>query len=525
MGDTVAVMAADPSPPTARTPAVTPPGPAAPAAPSTTAPTAAPTPAPISPAVPVPGTPPTTSPSRDSVHDDPSGGILDTVPMTGWGRTAPTAARIVRPRSYAEAAAVVRACGTPGHRGNIARGLGRAYGDAAQNAGGSVLDMTALDRIHAIDASGGTVLCDAGVSLHRLMEVLLPLGWFVPVTPGTRYVTVGGAIGADIHGKNHHVSGSFSRHVLALELLTADGEVRIVERDSALFDATAGGMGLTGIILTATIQLLPVETSFMSVDTERAVDLDDLMARLTETDHLYRYSVAWIDLLARGASMGRSVLTRGDHAPLDAVPARARRAPLTFRPRQLPAAPGFVPEGLLGRRTVGLFNELWYRKAPTSRVGEIQRLSSFFHPLDGVPHWNRIYGRSGFVQYQFVVGYGQEEALRRIVQRISERRCPSFLAVLKRFGDADPGWLSFPMPGWTLALDIPANLPGLGVFLDELDEEVAAADGRIYLAKDSRLRPELLSAMYPHLDEFRSLRAQLDPRGVFRSDLSRRLGL
>ncbi|RVU18300.1 FAD-binding oxidoreductase [Streptomyces antnestii] len=451
--------------------------------------------------------------------------VLDTVPVTGWGRTAPTAARIVRPRSYAEAAALVRAGGTPGHRGHIARGLGRAYGDAAQNAGGSVLDMTGLDRVHAIDASGGTVLCDAGVSLHHLMEVLLPLGWFVPVTPGTRYVTVGGAIGADIHGKNHHVSGSFSRHVLALELLTADGEVRIVERGSELFDATAGGMGLTGIILTATVQLLPVETSFMSVDTERASDLDDLMARLTATDDRYRYSVAWIDLLARGTSMGRSVLTRGDHAPLDAVPPRARRAPLTFRPGQLPAAPAFVPEGLLGRTTVGLFNELWYRKAPASRVGQIQKLSTFFHPLDGVPHWNRVYGRGGFVQYQFVVGHGKEEALRHIVQRISERRCPSFLAVLKRFGDGDPGWLSFPVPGWTLALDIPANLPGLGSFLDELDEEVAAAGGRIYLAKDSRLRPELLSAMYPRLDEFRALRERLDPHGVFRSDLSRRLGL
>ncbi|MEV3860299.1 FAD-binding oxidoreductase [Streptomyces sp. NPDC050095] len=447
------------------------------------------------------------------------------MPVTGWGRTAPTSAHLVRPRSHEETVAAVRECAAPGRRGGIARGLGRAYGDAAQNAGGAVLDMTALNRIHAIDADGGTVLCDAGVSLHRLMEVLLPLGWFVPVTPGTRYVTVGGAIGADIHGKNHHVSGSFSRHVLALELLTADGEVHVAERGTELFDATAGGMGLTGVILTATVQLQRVETSLMSVDTERATNLDDLMARLTATDHRYRYSVAWIDLLARGASMGRSVLTRGDHAPLDALPTRARRAPLAFRPGQLPSAPSFLPEGLLGRTSVGLFNELWYRKAPKSRVGEIQKLSTFFHPLDGVPHWNRIYGRSGFVQYQFVIGYGKEEALRRIVQRISDRRCPSFLAVLKRFGDGDPGWLSFPMPGWTLALDIPANLPQLGAFLDELDEEVAAADGRIYLAKDSRLRPELLSAMYPRLNDFRSLRARLDPRGVFRSDLSRRLDL
>ncbi|CAM5694761.1 FAD-binding oxidoreductase [Streptomyces aurantiogriseus] len=446
----------------------------------------------------------------------------ETVSVTGWGRTAPSAARLIRPRSYEEAVGAVRGCGA---RGGIPRGLGRAYGDAAQNAGGAVFDMTGLDRVHAIDAADGTVLCDAGVSLHRLMEVLLPLGWFVPVTPGTRYVTVGGAIGADIHGKNHHGSGSFSRHVLSLELLTADGSVRTVGHGTPLFDATAGGMGLTGVILTATVRLQPVETTYMAVDTERASDLDDLMARLTATDHLYRYSVAWIDLLARGAATGRAVLTRGDHAPLAALPARARSAPLSFRPSRLPPAPAFVPEGLLTRRTVGLFNKVWYRKAPRARTGELQRLSAFFHPLDGVPHWNRVYGRSGFVQYQFVVGHGEEDALRRIVGRIARRRCPSFLAVLKRFGEADPGWLSFPRPGWTLALDIPAALPGLGAFLDELDEEVAAADGRVYLAKDSRLRPDLLTAMYPRVDDFRALRAELDPRGVFVSDLARRLSL
>ncbi|MFF8288228.1 FAD-binding protein [Streptomyces sp. NPDC016309] len=443
-------------------------------------------------------------------------------PVTGWGRTAPTVARVLRPRSYEEAAAAVRACGT---RGGIARGLGRAYGDAAQNAGGAVLDMTGLARIRSIDADAGVVVCDAGVSLHRLMQVLLPLGWFVPVTPGTRYVTVGGAIGADIHGKNHHVSGSFARHVRAFDLLTADGTVRTVLPGTDLFDATTGGMGLTGVILSATVRLLPVETSLMSVDTERATDLDDLMARLTANDHGYRYSVAWIDLLARGAATGRAVLTRGDHAPYDALPRRARRDPLAFRPGRLPAAPAFVPDRLLGRPAVGLFNELWYRKAPRHRTGELQRLSSFFHPLDGVPHWNRVYGRGGFVQYQFVVGYGREDTLRRIVRRIARRGCPSFLAVLKRFGEGDPGWLSFPVPGWTLALDIPARLSGLGSFLDELDEEVAGAGGRVYLAKDSRLRPDALRAMYPRLPDFLALRAELDPDSVFTSDLARRLSL
>ncbi|WP_069763545.1 FAD-binding oxidoreductase [Streptomyces sp. LUP47B] len=454
----------------------------------------------------------------------------DTVPVTGWGRTAPTAACLIRPRSYEEAVAAVRGCGA---RGGIPRGLGRAYGDAAQNAGGAVFDMTGLNRIHAIDAEGGTVLCDAGVSLNGLMEVLLPLGWFVPVTPGTRYVTVGGAIGTDVHGRNHHVSGSFSRHVLSFELLTADGEIRTVRRGTPLFDATTGGMGLTGMILTATVQLQPVETSLMSVDTERARDLDDLMARLTATDHQYRYSAAWVDLLARGAATGRAVLTRGDHAPLEALETpgplarstRARRDPLTFGTPRFPAPPRFLPEGLLHRTSVGLFNELRYRTAPRARTGRLQGISAFFHPLDGVPHWNRIYGRGGLVHYQFVVGQDQDDTLRRIVRRVSERRCPSLLAVLKRFGDADPGWLSFPVPGWTLALDIPAGLPGLCALLDELDEEVAMAGGRVCLAQDSRLRPELLTAMYPRLDDFRALRAELDPHGVFTSDLSRRLTL
>ncbi|RSO13726.1 decaprenylphosphoryl-beta-D-ribose oxidase [Streptomyces sp. WAC 06783] len=445
-----------------------------------------------------------------------------TASVTGWGRTAPTTARLVRPGSYGEAVAAVRACGA---RGGIARGLGRAYGDAAQNAGGVVWDMTGLDRIRRIDAEAGVVECEAGVSLHRLMEVLLPLGWFVPVSPGTRYVTVGGAVGADIHGKNHHVAGSFTRHVRSFELLTADGAVRTVRPGADLFDATAGGMGLTGMVLAAAVRLVPVQTSLMTVDTERAADLDDLLARLSATDHRYRYSVAWIDLLARGAATGRAVLTRGDHAPLDALPARARRAPLAFRPGRLPPAPRGLPDGLLGRRSVGLFNAFWYRKAPRRRTGELQRISAFFHPLDGVPHWNRVYGRGGFVQYQFVVGHGEEQTLRWVVERIAARGCPSFLAVLKRFGAGGSGWLSFPAAGWTLALDIPAGLPGLGAFLDELDEAVAAAGGRVYLAKDARLRPELVDVMYPRAPEFRELRERLDPRGVFTSDLSRRLAL
>ncbi|MET7758715.1 FAD-binding oxidoreductase [Streptomyces sp. NPDC005389] len=444
--------------------------------------------------------------------------------ITGWGRTAPTLARVRRPRGHSEVADAVRSSGA---RGTIARGLGRAYGDAAQNAGGTVLDMTGLDRILAVDATAGLAVCEAGVSLHRLTEALLPLGWILPVSPGTRYVTVGGAIGADVHGTNHAVSGSFGRHVTALELLTADGGIRTVLPGTPLFDATTGGMGLTGVILTATLRLLPVETSLMTVDTERAPDLDETMARLAHAGRRHGHSVARIDLLARGAATGRAVLTHGDHTPYDALPRRhrARRAPLAFRPARLPAPPPFVPRGLLGRTAAGLLNELRYRGAPRARTGGLQSLTAFLHPLDGIPHRNRIHARAGFVPYQFVVPYGQEEALRTVVRRIADRRCPAFNAVLQRFGAGGPGPLSFPLPGWTLALDLPGGLPGLGAFLDSLDEEVAGAGGRVFLARDSRVRPETLAAMYPRLGEFRALRAALDPRSVLTSDLSRRLDL
>ncbi|MFH8756737.1 FAD-binding protein [Streptomyces atroolivaceus] len=447
---------------------------------------------------------------------------VDTVSLSGWGRTAPTTALRFRPRTYEDAALVVRGRGP---RGVVARGLGRAHGDAAQNAGGSVIDMTALDRIRAVDAVAGTVVCDAGVSLHRLMGTVLPLGWFLPVIPATRQVTVGGAIGSDVHGRNHRTAGSFARHVRALELLTADGEVRTVLPGSALFDATAGGLGLTGVILSATLGLRPVTSSLMSVDTARANDLDEALARLAACGDRTPYAAAWIDLLARGRSTGRAVVTRGEHAPLDALPARARRTALEFRPGPLPTASALIPEGLLGRTPAALLNGLRFRGSPASRSGEPQGISTFFHPMDAAPRWSRAPGRGGSVRYQFTVGHGQEETLHRIVRRLTLRRCPAFHAVLKRFGEGGPGWLSFPAPGWTLSFGLPVGLPGLARLLDGLDEEVAAAGGRVCLAKDARLRPGLLAAMYPRLPEFRALREELDPAGAFRSDLSRRLAL
>ncbi|WP_326820264.1 FAD-binding oxidoreductase [Streptosporangium sp. NBC_01756] len=438
--------------------------------------------------------------------------------LTGWGRTAPTPARLARPRSAEEVAELVRRA--PG-RGVAARGLGRSYGDAAQNSGGLVLDCTALTS-WSLDESTGLVTAAAGVSLHDLMAALVPRGWFVPVTPGTRYVTVGGAVAADVHGKNHHAESSFGAHLRSLTLVTADGGSRTLTPDSALFWATVGGMGLTGVITEAVFRCLPITTSRMRVDVERTRDLDHTLETMTATDDRYRYTVAWIDLLASGGRMGRSVLTRGDHAGRDELPRGAD--PLAFAPASRLKAPPWAPNGLLNPVTVRAFNEAWYRRA-RPRTGLVQGIAPFFHPLDSVDGWNRVYGSDGFVQYQFVVPFGAEATLRRIVSRLSAEGVVSFLTVLKRFGPGTPGMLSFPVPGWTLALDIPAGRRGLAGLLREFDDWVAEAGGRVYLAKDSRMPAETMAAMYPRLGEWRKVRDEVDPGGVFRSDLARRLGL
>src|SRR4051794_6655657 len=454
----------------------------------------------------------------------PLGGPLQAaVPLPGGGRPAPTPAVLTPVHGDEEARAAVLAAGD---RGVVARGLARSYGDAAQNAGGHVLDMTAADRVLHADLETGLVDVEAGISLDELMNRFVPQGFFVPVTPGTRLVTVGGAIGADIHGKNHHVAGSFAQHVRWLDLLTADGQVRRVspESDPDLFWATAGGMGLTGVILRAQVQMKKIESSRITVDTDRTPDLDSLMTLLAETDHLYDYSVAWIDCVAKGKRMGRSVVTRGRFARLDELPSKRQADPLKYHGSVKISAPEVFPPGLLNLATVAAFNEVWYRKSPKRKRNQLQSIPTFFHPLDGVGAWNRIYGPRGFVQYQFTVPIGEEEALRNALVKISSSGHASFLAVLKRFGEGSPGMLSYPSPGWTLALDIPV-VKGLAALLDQLDELVVDTGGRIYLAKDSRVRPELFEQMYPRLEDFRMVRKRVDPDGVFTSDLARRLFL
>lgn len=444
--------------------------------------------------------------------------------LRGWSRTAPTAADIV---GLVDLDAVVGAVGAS-ERGALGRGLGRSYGDGAQNAGGVVVDATTSVGVREFDGESGVITAAAGTSLDQLMSWLVPEGWFVPVTPGTRQVTVGGAMAADIHGKNHHVAGSWMNHVDSFRLLDAAGDVRDVspQSDPDLFWATAGGMGLTGVVLDATFRMKPVETSRLLVDTDRAGDLDEVMRLMIEGDHRYDYSVAWIDLMAQGAQMGRSVLDRGRFATLEEVEGtRAARDPRAFTSNSLLTFPGVVPSGLLNDLSIRAFNELWFRKAPVRRRDALQTITQFFHPLDLVAEWNRLYGPRGFLQWQYVVPDSATDVVRMTVERLSSSGVASFLAVLKRFGEGNDGHLSFPTAGWTLALDIPVGDPRLGRMLDELDDEVVAAGGRIYLAKDSRVRAELMDAMYPRLDEWREIKARVDPDNRFRSDLGRRLRL
>ena len=444
--------------------------------------------------------------------------------LSGWGRTAPTAATVVDADADELDAGLLDVLAEP--RGIIARGMGRAYGDAAQNGGGTVVRLAPGPIL--LDPRAGTVQVGAGVSLDELLRHVVPRGFFVPVSPGTRFVTVGGAIASDIHGKNHHADGTFGAHVDAMTMLLADGTRRTITSasDPLLWWATIGGMGLTGIIVEATVRLLPIETSRCLVLTERVPNLDSLLERMESGDHLHRYSVAWVDMVATGAHLGRAVLTRGDHATYDELVAEKPAAgadPLAFSPSGLAAVPRGVPN-VLNRLAVRTFNEMWYRKAPVSHLG-LETITGFFHPLDMVGDWNRLYGRSGFLQYQFVVPFEAVETLRTIVGTVAASGHASFLAVLKRFGPESGGLLSFPTPGWTLTLDLPAGVAGLGGLVGDLDRMVLDAGGRHYLAKDATATPEIIRAGYPRLDEWLEVRRSVDPTGRWISDQARRLDL
>lgn len=439
--------------------------------------------------------------------------------LTGWGRTPRSTSRVIQIDSR-------RGEDLRGHdlaRGALTRGMGRAYGDAALNAGGLVLRLDPEGPIE-LEETTGVLRAGGGVSFDRIMAEILPRGWFVPVTAGTRAITVGGALACDVHGKNHHVDGSFAHHVVSFELMDVNGEIRTITRESdpVAWAATIGGMGLTGPITAVTFALIPVDTTFMTVDTDRARDLDDLMAAMAEGDDRYRYSVAWIDLLATGSRLGRGVLTRGDHARGDQID--ASRDTRGFTPRRLLDVPDHLPR-LIGRRRVAAFNEFWFRSAPRSQRDDIQPLSRFFHPLDAVGWWNRLYGPEGFLQYQLLIPFTAETTLVHLVETVARSGAAGMLAVLKRFGEGSGAPLSFPEPGWTLTIDLPARDDSVRTLLRELDEMVLGVGGRHYLAKDAHLSPDSVRRGYPHLGEWRDLRDQVDPQRHWTSDLARRLRL
>ncbi|MGH9303745.1 MAG: FAD-binding protein [Acidimicrobiales bacterium] len=449
--------------------------------------------------------------------------------LTGWGRGSASAAHLIHIESQDELSRhVATAAATGGPL--LARGLGRSYGDAAQCAGGTVLDCTAIDRLVAADFETGVVRVEAGCSLMSLLRLVVPKGWFLPVTPGTAHVSLGGAVAADVHGKNHHRDGAFGNFVDALMLVTPTGPVEAgPAKDEDVFWATLGGMGLTGAVTEVGLRLRPIETSSMLVDTERAFDLDDAMAKLSDADAQHGYSVAWIDGLARGRRLGRGVVAGADHACRSDLLGSSRRMRSLRRMRSPAVEARHIrigltpPSNILKPALVAAFNEMWFRKAPLHRQGELQKISSFFYPLDALADWNRLYGRRGFTQYQFVVPFGAERVVHAALEQMHSCGLVPTLCVLKRFGASDPAPLSFPAPGWTLAVDLPLGTGELRQGLDRVDELVAGANGRVYLAKDGRLRPDLLSVMYPRLDEWLATRDRLDPQGVFRSDLWRRL--
>jgi FAD/FMN-containing dehydrogenase len=445
---------------------------------------------------------------------------FSTQPLSGWGRYPVESCHVFRPEKRSEVAATL-ASGL--QSSYIPRGLGRSYGDAALNENAGVIWQVRLNRFLSFDNASGELECESGVSLAEIIQYFLPRGWFLPVTPGTKYVTVGGAIAADIHGKNHHRDGGFSNFVRDFRLLAPTGEVLLCSPTAhpEIFWATMGGMGLTGVVLSARLRLRRVESAYVWVDYYQAPNLEDALATMEASDERYEYSVAWIDALATGKILGRGVLMRGNHAAAAELPASVRHA--------LAAPPGpqwnlFVdlPSGTLNRLTVKAFNTTYYavhRTAPRRLVS----FEKFFYPLDAINQWNRMYGKRGFVQYQIALPQASGRAgLRTILDRLARSGRASFLAVLKRFGDAGNGLLSFPLRGYTLALDIPVARE-LAPFLHELDRMTLDHGGRIYLAKDAVLRAGDFAAMYPKLESFRALQRKLDPNGLLSSSLARRL--
>lgn len=430
--------------------------------------------------------------------------------ISGWGRFPVIETRARVPRVYSQIASYLEETAVL-----IPRGLGRSYGDSslAQN----TLHTTALDHFIAFDHESGEISCGAGLSLGAILEECVPKGWFLPVTPGTKFVTVGGAIASDVHGKNHHIAGCFCEHITALTVMVADGTIHNCSaiEHADLFQATCGGMGLTGLILEATIQLRPIRSAYIDQTIYKARNLEELLD-LFRVHQGITYSVAWIDCLATGARLGRSLLMLGEHAEGGGLHC-GKEAALSI--------PCDMPGMVLNRVTVAAFNSFYYHRIVRKISHQKIHYGPFFYPLDSLQGWNRIYGKKGFTQYQFVLpAEGGLAGMRTILGLLARSKRGSFLAVLKAFGPQNSNYLSFPLQGYTLALDLKID-PGLFALLTELDEIVLDYGGRVYLTKDVRMEEDMFKKSYPGLVNFMKVRLKYDPLGKFASLQSQRIGI
>jgi FAD/FMN-containing dehydrogenase len=399
----------------------------------------------------------------------------------------------------------------------LAYGMGRSYGDSCLNDPGHIILTRNLDHLLDFDRTTGILTAEAGVTLEEVLSISVPAGFFLPVTPGTKFVTLGGAVANDVHGKNHHIDGNFSHHVLAFELLRSDGSRLICSEssNSEFFYATIGGLGLTGLITWVKVQLKPVTSAFISQEVIKTENLADFLALNAASDRDFLYTVSWIDCLARGKNLGRGLFMRGNHTPKDLAPKSISRSGKKSIPIDLPS---FVLNGL----TVKTFNALYYNRQLGRKSSSVVHYDPFFYPLDAVHHWNRIYGKRGFLQWQCVVPTDRatgEDAIKEILREISKAGMGSFLAVLKTFGPKPSlGMMSFPRAGITVALDFPNKGPKLLKLLERLDTITREAHGSIYAAKDARMSPESFRVFYPRVEEFMKF---LDPK--FSSSFWRRV--
>lgn len=430
--------------------------------------------------------------------------------LQGWGRYPQIEAQLFAPLTVSGCQPLIEE-----PQSLIARGMGRSYGDSALHE--RVLSTRHLQHLLAFDGVRGTLRCQAGVSLDQLLDFLVPRGWFLPVTPGTRFVSVGGAVASDVHGKNHHLHGCFSEYVDELLLGLADGSLLTCSRSEhpELFHATCGGMGLTGLIVEVSLRLTPIRSAYVNQTTFKAANLDEALQLFDAQQHK-TYSVAWIDCLASGADLGRSLLMVGEHSGGGGLHLPAKR--MFSVPLDMPAA-------LLNRASVQAFNCLYYQRVRQAKSRQRVDYQSFFYPLDGIGQWNRLYGKQGFLQYQFVIPKAAGlEGLRAILGRISSSRRGSFLAVLKVFGQQNRNPLSFPLEGYTLALDFKYD-SALLPLLDELDARVLEQGGRVYLTKDARMSEQTFKRSYPGWEQLQAVRARYGAQGKFISRQGQRLGL